>query len=216
MIGTPTLHHERRLWRAGQRYIAGLDEAGRGAWAGPVVAAAVILPYGMAGLASKLKGVRDSKQMTADNRAAWVPQIRGIAAGVGVGQATNREIDEMGLLPATRLAMLRALADLPYRPEYLLIDHLPLPEAQLAQTSITHGDALVLSIACASVIAKVARDRIMEQMDLQHPGYGFADHKGYGTQAHQRALRALSPCEIHRMSYVPVAACLEGEGCPRP
>lgn len=209
MTSAPTLRHERRLWRAGRRNIAGLDEAGRGAWAGPVVAAAVILPDDISDLASALEGVRDSKQMTAANRATWAPRIRRIAKGAAIGRATNFEIDELGLLPATRLAMLRALSDLPCAADYLLIDHLPLPEAQLAQTAITHGDVLVLSIACASVIAKVDRDHIMEQLGRDHPGYGFARHKGYGTQEHQAALEALSPCEIHRRSYLPVAACLQ-------
>jgi ribonuclease HII len=210
MIIDPTLRLERRLWRLGLQFIAGLDEAGRGAWAGPVVAAAVVLPSDVAGLASILKGVRDSKQMTAANRARWAPKIRHIARGVGVGLATNGEIDELGLLPATRLAMLRALSELSHAPEYLLIDHLPLPEVDLAQAALTRGDARVLSIACASVIAKVYRDQIMDQMDHEHPGYGFAEHKGYGTRAHQQALHDLSPCEIHRRSYQPIAEYLQG------
>jgi ribonuclease HII len=204
----PHLLHEQRLWRAGLRVIAGLDESGRGAWAGPVVAAAVILPNDQPDLRGALEGVRDSKMMTPTDRERWAGEIRHFAVGVGIGQADNGEIDELGLLPATRLAMMRALSQLKPDPEYLLIDHLPLPESDLDQTAITRGDASVLSIASASVIAKVFRDLLMTRLDREHPGYGFASHKGYGTRGHRDALRRLSACDIHRRSYAPVAALL--------
>lgn len=204
----PTLQHEQQLWRAGYRNVAGVDESGRGAWAGPVVAAAVILPHNRASLRADLQGVRDSKRMTPQARDRWAAEICRIAVAVGIGRADNREIDELGLLPATRLAMNRALSGLTSPPQYLLIDHLPLPESELEQAAITRGDASVLSIASASVIAKVHRDQIMAQLDRAHPGYGFGAHKGYGTRKHRDALRMLSACEIHRRSYSPIAALL--------
>jgi len=201
----PSLNWERRLRRRGALRIAGLDEVGRGAWAGPVVAAAVVLPMGMRKLAAALRGVRDSKQMTSAQRARWAQAIQDLAEA-GVGQASPQEVDALGLIPATRLAMARALATLKVPPDHLLIDHLRLPDIPLPQTPITFGDQISLSIAAASVVAKVTRDRTMDELEREHPGFGFARHKGYGTEEHRRALAELGPTVIHRYSYMPVAA----------
>jgi ribonuclease HII len=202
----PNLDHENPLWQSGLRLLAGLDEAGRGAWAGPVAAGAVILPSDNTVMA-KLHGVRDSKQMTARQRAHWAQAIQTHAAAWAVGFATPQEIDQMGIVPATRLAMLRALQDLAQAPQYLLIDALLLPGVELPQTALIRGDSISLSIAAASVLAKTARDALMTDMDRVHPGYAFSRHKGYGTRQHQAALARLGPCQIHRQSFAPIQAC---------
>jgi ribonuclease HII len=191
----------------GHRLIAGLDEAGRGAWAGPVVSAAVILPLERFDLAGILDGVRDSKQLTPRARERWWERIGRIASGVGVGSASAVEVDALGLLPATRLSMTRALQALNVEPTCLLIDHIGLEEIPLPQSSLAHGDARSLSIAAASIIAKVVRDRKMIEMNALHAGYGFDHHKGYGTPRHREALELLGPSPIHRRSFQPVAAC---------
>lgn len=201
----PSLRWERRLLRRGAQTIAGLDEVGRGAWAGPIVAAAVVLPLQRSNLAAALRGVRDSKQMTASQRDHWREQILAWAE-VGLGEASPMEVDERGVIGATRLAMARALARLPRPADHLLIDYLRLPAVALPQTPLTFGDQLSLSIAAASVVAKVARDRAMVAVDLQYPGFGFARHKGYGTDEHFSALQSLGPSPIHRYSFVPVAS----------
>ena len=202
---SPSLRWERKILRAGAQRVAGLDEVGRGAWAGPVIAAVVILPLPMRNLRSRLSGVRDSKQMTSLQRTQWAEAILGLAE-VGVGGATAQEVDQLGLIPATRLAMARALAGLASPPDHLLIDHLRLPDIPLPQTPLTFGDQISLSIAAASVVAKVRRDGLMDALDLEHPGFGFAQHKGYGTREHRRALAERGPSSIHRYSYVPVAS----------
>jgi ribonuclease HII len=186
--------------------IAGLDEAGRGAWAGPVVAAAVVLPLQNTDLEKRLEGVRDSKKMTPSQRSAWSESIHEVSLCVGIGQTTSHELDGMGMIAATRLAMNRALVDLDTVPNHLLIDYLALPSVHIPQTVLKFGDSISLSIAAASVVAKVARDNIMIAMEETHPGYGFAAHKGYGTPQHQIALQALGPCPQHRRSFSPVAA----------
>jgi ribonuclease HII len=201
----PDLRFERRLQRQGLSAIAGLDEVGRGAWAGPVTAAAVVLPLAAPRLARQLEGVRDSKQMTARQRNFWAGELKQLAQAYGLGHASAAEVDRLGLIGATRLAMGRALEAMPCAPQHLLIDHIALPDIHLPQTSITHGDALVLSIAAASVLAKVERDRLMAAFDSRWPGYEFGHHKGYGTAAHRRALLGLGPSPIHRMSYAPLA-----------
>lgn len=205
----PDLTHELALAHAGQALVAGLDEAGRGALAGPVVAAAVMLPLERFDLASALEGVRDSKLLRPADRARWAARIQEVALTSAVGTAAAAEIDRLGLLPATRLAMQRALAALDPTPNFLLIDHLPLPEADLPQQPITRGDQTVLSIASASVLAKVARDQLMQELDRQHRGYGFAQHNGYGTELHREAIQRLGPCPEHRRSYAPVRQALE-------
>ena len=153
----------------------------------------------------RLRGVRDLKQMSAKARGEWAEVIRAEALGWGVGFATNGEIDEIGIVPATRLAMQRALAQCEPAPAHLLIDAVRLPGVMIPQTALVKGDAQVLSIAAASVLAKTARDRVMVALDEEYPGYGFARHKGYGTVAHQEALGRLGPCGAHRRSFAPVA-----------
>jgi ribonuclease HII len=206
----PSLICEQELWQGGCMRVAGLDEAGRGAWAGPVAAGAVILPPDPRVL-EQLAGVRDSKQMTVRARAIWAARIREAALAWAVGMAASEEIDAIGILPATRLAMRRALEKLSPAPQHLLIDALRLPGIALPQTALIHGDARALSIAAASVLAKTARDALMEGMDAVFPEYGFARHKGYGTRAHQEALARLGPCPHHRMSFAPLKKRLFGE-----
>jgi ribonuclease HII len=160
----------------------------------------VILPVDP-GLAARLSGVRDSKQMTPAGREMWAERIRRLAAGYAVGFASSCEVDELGILPATRLAVERSLDGLAIRPEHLLVDYLALPGVTIPQTSLVKGDARSLSIAAASILAKTARDAYMVEMEGEHPGYGFAAHKGYGTLAHRRRLTGLGPCPIHRLSF---------------
>ncbi len=202
----PDLSFEHQLMQKNCACIAGLDEAGRGAWAGPVVAAAVVLPLERGDLAQLLKGVRDSKQMTATQRELWYENIRQACLSTGVGRTTSRELDGMGMIAATRLAMERALSDLDLLPDHLLIDYLTLPSVHIPQTALAFGDSRSLSIAAASVIAKVTRDHSMIAMEETYPGYGFASHKGYGTPQHRLALNVLGPCPEHRRSFAPVAA----------
>ena len=178
----PSLRFEHRLRKRGFALIAGIDEAGRGAWAGPVVAAAVILPLDRSDLTKALKGVNDSKQLTARQRERWYPVIRSVALAVGVGGAGPEEIDRDGIVPATRAAMERALAMLAVPPDALLIDAVDLRAiVDLPQHSLVRGDSISLSIAAASIVAKVSRDRAMVKLDALYPGYGFWKHKGYGT-----------------------------------
>jgi ribonuclease HII len=203
----PTLAVEFSLWQQGVSLVAGLDEAGRGAWAGPVAAGAVILSPA-ADLVERLKGVRDSKQMTPRQRAFWVERICAVAVAWGVGFASCTEIDACGIISATRLAMGRALEQLEITPHHLLIDALRLPDIDLPQTSVIKGDVKILSIAAASVLAKTARDAWMVRLDGNYPGYGFARHKGYGTAAHRAALESLGPCAEHRLSFKPLLTLL--------
>ena len=206
----PSLAFERELWRGGFCHIAGLDEAGRGALAGPVAVGAVILPKNLRLLShskalqnNNLCGVRDSKQMTPLERESAAVRIKEIAVTWGVGFASSEEIDSEGIVRATRLAALRAVQELSMWPEYLLTDfRLELPQLDISQTSIVKGDALCLSIAAASVLAKTARDACMREMDAQAPGYGLGKHKGYGTSAHRLALRELGYSPIHRRTFV--------------
>lgn len=185
--------------------VAGIDEAGRGAWAGPVTAAAVILPL-EANISAAFSEVRDSKQMTVQQREHNELLIQNYASAWGVGFASCVEIDAYGILAATKIAMSRALAQLQPQADALLIDAVSLKNhSNLPQQSIIHGDALSLSIAAASVLAKVARDRWMTIADNRYPGYGFARHKGYGTAQHQAAIQKNGACEIHRFSFRPIA-----------
>lgn len=199
----PTLEFEQALWAAGG-LAAGLDEAGRGAWAGPVFAAAVILPADP-GLLERWRGVRDSKQMTPAARERWAQRIRAESAAWGVGSASAGEIDREGILPATRLAMRRALRALGLTPAALLIDALRLPGEPLPQQALIKGDARCLSIAAASVLAKTTRDAVLRDLEQTYPPYGFARHKGYGTAQHAAALQSLGPCPEHRLTFAPVA-----------
>jgi ribonuclease HII len=196
----PDLSFELILWQAGYLAVAGIDEAGRGALAGPVASAAVILPQ-KEGLSGFLKGVRDSKQMSPHQREISREKIVQCAEGWGVGLASSEEIDQMGILPATRLATWRALENLPFPPDHLLLDYLFLPDVSVPQTALIKGDCRSLSIAAASILAKTSRDAMMRELELTYPGYGFATHKGYGTQTHRGALHRLGPCPIHRFSF---------------
>ncbi len=207
MVVQPTLDIELQLWQRGILRIAGIDEAGRGAWAGPVASGAVILPPDPYVL-ERLSGVRDSKQMTALQRARWAVEIRKVALAWGAGFASHEEVDTLGLLPATRLSMLRALQALTLPPEFLLIDAVRLPLG-VPQAALIKGDVRSLSIAAASVIAKTTRDAYMVEQDLRYPGYDFSRHKGYGTHLHQLALLAHGPCAIHRRSFTPVRNLIE-------
>jgi len=195
------LVHERAFWERGLTRIAGVDEAGRGPLAGPVCAAAVILPPGC-----ELPGVRDSKCLTAGERERLVPEIRRVATAVGVALVDVDLIDRLNIFQATHKAMRMALADLKTEPEHVLVDGRFTPGSPFPETALVEGDALSLSIAAASVIAKVTRDRLMIEMDARYPGYGFARHKGYGTPQHREALRRLGPCPIHRRSFTGVEA----------
>jgi ribonuclease HII len=208
----PTLIHEQRLWSNGYRRVAGLDEAGRGAWAGPVVAAAVILSPDDPELHLHLKGVRDSKTLTAAQRRALLEIIQRHALGWGIGAVPSAEIDELGIVCATRKAMVLALQALTSPADYLLIDYLTLPDLTCPQYSLPKGDANILSVAAASIVAKVSRDQMMVDLDRHFPGYGFCQHKGYGTEEHQRALAVLGPSPQHRLSFAPLRA-LAGDGC---
>jgi ribonuclease HII len=194
----PSLEFEHNLWSAGFTHIAGIDEAGRGAVAGPVAAAAVILPASRS-IAKTLNQVRDSKMMTSRAREIWAVQIKEAAVAWGVGFAFPEEIDSIGIVPATKLAAKRALENL--FPDYLITDLLLFPDIDLPQTALVKGDQRSLSISSASVIAKTTRDAFMVEMANQFPGYGFAHHKGYGTTFHRDAIVKHNRCKIHRMSY---------------
>lgn len=206
----PTVQYERQFWARGLLYVAGCDEAGRGCWAGPVMAAAVVLPADTA-MAAVLRaaGVRDSKLLTPLQREALVPLIEEVALATAVASASPEEIDRLGIAPATRLAIQRALHELPLRPQALLLDAFPLPESPLPQEALVRGDSLSVSIAAASILAKVARDRLMETYEAAYPGYGFARHKGYGTAEHRAALQRLGPTPLHRQTWKPVRGLLE-------
>ena len=204
----PTRHEEAVLLREGYALVAGLDEVGRGPLAGPVVAGVAILPPKLSGKWVGL--VRDSKQMTRTERDHVLPYLREKAMALEVGICTSQEVDGLGIVGATRLAMKRALDSLALLPQFLLLDALDLPAVRIPQKPIIHGDALCLSIAAASVVAKVTRDRIMEEQDALYPAYGFARHKGYATGEHLRNLRAMGPCPIHRRSFAPVRDWVAG------
>ncbi|HEY72334.1 MAG: ribonuclease HII [Chloroflexi bacterium] len=200
----PDISEELVLQAAGHTRVAGIDEAGRGAWAGPVYAAAVVLPLDRDDLLDLLASVRDSKQLSRTRREELLPAIREVAEAVGVGWAEPAEVDEIGIAPATRQAMARAVAGLDGRVNALLIDYVRLPELDLPQRSLAKADIHCLSVAAASIVAKVTRDRLMIALDEGFPGYGFARHKGYGTRQHREALARLGPSPIHRMSWRPM------------
>ncbi|HLV37263.1 MAG TPA: ribonuclease HII [Spirillospora sp.] len=211
----PNLMYEHQIHKQGYRYILGMDEAGRGAWAGPVTIGAVCLPLDRPDLHKLLTGVRDSKVMTPRQRERTVETIREIAVAWGVGSASNTEIDQQGINPATRLAMQRALLDTcqrfpHFRPDCLFLDAMIWPEkaAEIPQITIVDGDARSLTIAAASIIAKTWRDQVMRDLDNELPHYSFSAHKGYGTGSHSAALRTFGPSPFHRLSYAPVLKML--------
>lgn len=197
----PHLLKENALRKQGFRFIAGLDEAGRGAWAGPVVAAAVILPFNQPNLTTELAGLDDSKRLSAKRRAQFFEVIGHIALAYSVGLSSAEEVDTLNVVGATRLAMQRAIAALDPAPDFLLVDHIELPQVALPQNSFPKADRVSLSVAAASVLAKVTRDRLLVDLDADYPAYGFARHKGYGTRIHREALAEYGPCPVHRFSF---------------
>ena len=202
MSEPPSLIEENGLSSQGYRLIAGIDEAGRGALAGPVVAAAVILPQSAD--SPWLKSVRDSKEIPPAKREFLFGLIEEEAIATGIGIVAPQTIDLIGILNATKIAMRQAVEQLACSPDFLLIDRLTLPQLSISQKGITRGDKLCLSIACASIIAKVTRDRIMVELDTVYPGYNLAHHKGYGTKQHFSCLRQRGPLPVHRYSFAPV------------
>lgn len=193
------LTEEKNLWQNGFLYVAGLDEVGRGPLAGPVMAAACILPARF-----DLPGLNDSKQLSESKREKLFEQIKNQAISYAVGSAEPAEIDALNILQATKLAMKRALEDLKIRPHFLLIDAIELPQIKIPQKGIIRGDSLSASIAAASILAKVTRDRWMTELHDIYPQYGFNRNKGYGTKEHMKALQAYGPCPLHRQSFSPV------------
>lgn len=198
-VTLPTFREERELLAQGFAFVAGVDEAGCGCWAGPVSAAAVILPFD-----SRIGLVRDSKTLSLGQRERVATRIKEEAAAWAVGWASHEEIDALNIRVAGALAMRRAIEALSLVPQFVLSDAFRIPGLTMPMKAIVRGDLTVKSIAAASVIAKVARDVRMRELDAEHPGYGFAEHKGYGTKSHQQSLARLGPSLIHRMSYAPL------------
>jgi ribonuclease HII len=192
--------YRQQLFDRGARRVAGIDEVGVGPLAGPVVAAAVVLPEVV-----HLPGLNDSKRLTRSARERLDASIREQAAAIGIGEASPGEIDRINILQATLLAMRRAIAALELQPDHLLVDARTIPSTSVAQTALAGGDANDGSIAAASIVAKVHRDGLMRGLDALHPGYGFCNHMGYGTPQHLSALRQLGASPIHRRSFQPVA-----------
>jgi ribonuclease HII len=190
------LNFERLLWKSGIRSIAGVDEVGVGPLAGPVVAAAVIFPP-----QTEIAGVDDSKRLEPEVRLKLAAAVRQSAAAIGIGLAEVGEIDRLNIYQAGLLAMRRAIEALTLTPEHVLVDARMIPGISIPQNAFNKGDGINFSIAAASIVAKTHRDRLMEDLDAQYPGYGFAQHKGYSTPEHQNAIRELGPCPIHRLSF---------------
>lgn len=200
----PTYRFERDFISQGFERIAGVDEAGCGCWAGPVYAAAVIFP-----LNARLGLVRDSKTLSETQRLRLADEIRNKATAWAIGTASAEEIDQLNIRRAAALAMKRAVESLSPAPQALLIDAFRIPGVDLPQKNIIRGDGLVKSIAAASILAKVTRDLHLDELDVQFPGYGFSQHKGYGTKEHQHALNTLGVCQVHRLSYAPIKLVLQ-------
>ncbi len=191
--------YEEELYDNGYEKVCGIDEAGRGPLAGPVVVAACIMPPFL-----RIDGINDSKQLTEKKREELYKIIVKEALAYSVVFINEKEIDELNILNATKKGMLKALDELKVKPDYVLIDAVKLDELKIESKAIIHGDALSASIAAASILAKVSRDHYMEAMDKKYPNYGFARHKGYGTKAHLEALEKYGPCKIHRKTFTPV------------
>lgn len=202
-VQLPTFKEERALLAQGFSIVAGVDEAGCGCWAGPVYAAAVILPFD-----SRIALIRDSKTLSLAQRQNVAASIKEEAMAWAVGIATAEEIDQLNIRVAGALAMKRAIEGLATAPQFVLTDAFRIPNLAIPQKAVIRGDLHIKSVAAASVIAKVERDIEMDRLDALHPGYGFARHKGYGTKEHQAALRSLGVSEIHRKSYAPIRALL--------
>ena len=201
----PDLKFEQGFWACDLLHVAGIDEAGRGSLAGPVVAGVVIFQPDKS-LMDSMNGVRDSKQMTPENRRVWALRIKSSSAAWGVAKASQEEIDQLGIVPATRLAVHRALQACRFNPDHLLLDYLFLPDIDIPQTKLVKGDQRSLSVAAASVLAKTARDSQMVDLDKKYPGYHLAENKGYGTSSHLEAIARLGPSPIHRKTFAPMKA----------
>jgi ribonuclease HII len=200
----PTLDYEQHFIAQGYHLIAGIDEVGRGCWAGPVVAAAVVLSDVVYHMPTLLAGLNDSKQLSAAQRLALVDTIQRVAVGIGVGIVSAHDIDTLGILTATRYAMQQAVMQLPLIPQALVVDAVAFAQWPIPHQSIIKGDEQSLSIAAASVIAKVRRDQMLITLDRAYPDYGFAQHKGYGTAQHLQALRQYGLIAQHRRSFRPM------------
>lgn len=200
----PTFFEESQLWQSGYRFVAGIDEAGRGAVAGPVVAAAVIAPThsDYSGLWTQ---VDDSKRLHAIVRTRLAAEIKEHALAWGIGEADAARIDEIGIGPATKEAMSIAIQSLHVRADFLLIDWVRLPLCPIEQRSFTKADQRIVSVAAASILAKVHRDKILTELHTHYPSYGFDQHKGYGTAKHCEAIAQYGPCSVHRHSFAPIA-----------
>jgi ribonuclease HII len=209
---TAAIDHELAAWAQGYRHILGIDEAGRGAWAGPVYAAAVCLPVNDPKLTEKLAGVRDSKKLSERRRMKLIETIKSVATAWGVGWADENEIAKENILRASCFAMVRAYEDAMkrfpgFKPGFMLIDSIKCPELVAKETPynpIVRGDQLCMSIAAASILAKETRDQYMRELDHKHPEYEFSSHKGYGTKKHQAALKAFGASPHHRMTFSPL------------
>jgi ribonuclease HII len=207
-LRVPSFTEEKQLRRQGYRFIAGVDEVGRGALAGPVLAAAVIMPSHVK--TPWRKDVRDSKLLSPAQRESLYDPICETALAVGIGSSDVWAIESLGIVRATELAMEQAVKQLFPRADAVLIDYMTVPGIKLFQKGVVDGDTLCFSIACASIVAKVTRDRLMEELDRTHPGYMFAQHKGYGTGEHISCLRRLGPSPIHRRTFQPVRDVIDG------
>ncbi|HUF14206.1 MAG TPA: ribonuclease HII [Longimicrobiales bacterium] len=196
---------ERQLWEAGAQIVAGVDEAGRGPLAGPVVAAAVVFPAGCKGV----RGVNDSKMLSEVARNELDRRIRRRAIAFGIGAASAREIDRINILRASHLAMRRALARLRLPVQHVIVDGLPVPDLGAEQTAVVDGDAKIHCVACASVLAKVMRDRLMRRLAVRYPQYHWDTNVGYGTPEHRAALLVHGPSPHHRLSFAPLQFTLE-------
>ena len=210
--GAPTLDAELSLRAAGFSRVAGVDEVGRGAWAGPLVAAAVVLPDPADGLPPALQAVRDSKALSPAERSALYEPVVSGALSVGIGAVPAVELDLIGIAAANRLAMVRAIRALSLGPDHLLVDAVSLPGCEIAHRAVVGGDALCASIAAASIVAKVVRDCWMTELHPQYPVYDWARNKGYGTPAHRDGLARRGVTALHRRSFAPIAALLDRTG----
>lgn len=212
MTTRPSFKIERTIWGDDAQLIAGVDEVGRGPLAGPVAAGAVILPMGQraTGRYKFIRHLNDSKKLSPETREELAPLIWEHAVAAGVAFVSVQSIDRIGIAEASRQAWLAAIGALPVRPQHLLLDAFPLRACNLPQTNIIGGDGISLSIAAASIIAKVARDHLMDTHDSDFPGYGFLTNKGYYTPEHVHALKDLGPCDLHRRSFSPVKEILLG------
>lgn len=200
----PTWQVENAIWREGFARVAGVDEVGRGPLAGPVVAGAVVLPYSRARWVRRL---RDSKVLDAETREELAAEVRA-RCDWAIGVVSPHVIDQLGMTRATRLAMRRAVLALPRPPDALIVDGREVVECDAPQRAVVDGDALCPSVAAASIVAKVARDAMMDRLDARFPGYGFGSNKGYATPDHRQALRDLGPSSVHRMLFAPVLEAL--------